>query len=179
MADERINNGKKIMEPLEIPNDFDTVELPEVDDSLNLDKAIESLKNGSSRKRDFSSGTFRCEYCDKVYPITELHVSEEKDSSYRYKSGILGRGIVEKTTKTYSTVRCRRCTIIHYTAAWLHFLIGLCAFVVICYYSWKEYGRINFEGVMGAFIVSVFGSLAISWVDWLIIRLLLGVKRKP
>lgn len=179
MADERINNGKKIMEPLEIPNDFDTVELPEVDDSLNLDKAIESLKNGSSRKRDFSSGTFRCEYCDKVYPITELHVSEEKDSSYRYKSGIFGRGIVEKTTKTYSTVRCRRCTIIHYTAAWLHFLLGLVCIGLLCYPTWKTRSPFNIEDYMMPAVVGGFVAYLISRIDWIVIKLLFGVRRKP
>ena len=159
---------------------IDDIEIPKFDES-DLDIVAKTLKRGTSSKTSEYSdgGTFFCDYCEKRHPKSELHVSAEKDSTYEFKNGFFGRGVIEKVTRTHSTLRCRRCTIIHYIAGWFHFLLGLVCIGLICYPTWKIRSHFDFEDYLMPAVVGGFVAYLISRIDWVIIKLLFGVRRKP
>lgn len=168
-------------------NEFDIVVVDEerasTADSLSFDKTIESLKKDSyALRREFSDRTFYCEYCGKIHPIDELHISSESDNSYTVKTGFLGRGIVEQKTKSYITLRCKRCTNIHHIAGLFHILLGIILIGLFCYPTWKRqiyYQHYHFDAYMWPIAAGWFAAYLISRVDWLIIKLIWGVERKP
>ena len=160
---------------------IDDIEIPEYDEAMDRDIVAESMKRStSSKKSDYSDGgTFLCDYCEKRHHKSELHVSAEKDSTYKLKNGFFGRGIIEKVTRTHSTLRCRRCTIIHYIAGWFHFLLGLVCIGLLCYPTWKTRSHFDFEDYIMPAVVGGFAAYLISRIDWIVIKLLFGVRRKP
>lgn len=158
---------------------IDSEERISIDDFPNIDKTIESLKKGAYTHRRVLGKTFHCEYCDKTRPINELRYSSENNSTYALKSGFLGRGYIEKFTSTHSTIRCKRCTIIHYIVGCFHFFLGLVCIGLLCYPTWKNHTYFNYENYLMPAVAGGFIAYLISRIDWLIIKWTLGVRRKP
>lgn len=129
---------------------------------------------------DYLSGHSFCDYCGKEYRNRDMHLEIEDESiSNDIKSGLFGGMVVEKKWHYRTAKMCHRCKRIHKIIGGIHYFNGLVCIGFFLFAMWKSNDSYSLEKGFQAILLFGFLVFVLSRIDWFIVKLILGVRRKP
>lgn len=122
-----------------------------------------------------------CDYCGKSFSNRDINLEiEDETVSSDLKSGLFGGMVVEKKWHYRLAKMCPRCKKVHKVVGWFHYLSWI--ILSIGFVVWAVFvNGVPFGiGILIApFFIVGLCVFFISRINWLFIRLIFGVRRKP
>lgn len=129
---------------------------------------------------NYKSRSSFCDYCGKSFSNRDLNIEiEDETVSSNLRSGSFGGMVIEHKWHYRLAQMCPRCKKVHKVVGWFHFLSWIILSISIEVWGVSNGETFDIGILLGRFFFAGICVFLISKINWLFIRLIFGVRRKP
>lgn len=121
-----------------------------------------------------------CDYCGKSFLNKDMNLEiEDETISAQQKSALFGGILSEKRWHYRLAKMCHKCKRVHKIVGCVHIINGFILIVGSISIVFNEDKPHSFYDYFFSFLFAVVFLLVITRLDWFLIKILLGTRRKP